>query len=103
MLARCPHCHAPTPKTPSRLVRLAAVAGAWMVILAMLVGLSLASLFAVPLVPLIIFAGAALVGSTHEYAFGDRICEVCGRAYQVDGERVWTAEIEARPSTAYAS
>jgi hypothetical protein len=88
MNARCPHCDARTRNSPSRLVRVLAVGGAWLVILAMLVGLSLASLFAVPLVPLIVIAGAALVGGTHEFAFGDRICEACGRAYELDGEPI---------------
>ena len=101
MNVRCPHC-GELNKTPSRVLRLAAVAGAWLVILAMLVGLSLASLFAVPIVPIVIFAGAALVTSSHHYAFGDRLCEACGRAYEVDGEYVEPAVVEPAPARVLA-
>jgi hypothetical protein len=80
----------------------AAVGAAWLVILAMLIGLSLASLFAVPLVPIIILAGAALVTSAHHYAFADRICETCGRAYELDGERVAPVAVETEPVHALA-
>jgi hypothetical protein len=88
MIARCPYCDARTRKTPSRLVRGLVLFGTWFVILAMLFGLSLVLLFVVPVVPVIIVAGAALVGSAHEYAYGDRTCEVCGRAYQLEGEPI---------------
>lgn len=97
MNARCPHC-GELNKTPSRLLRLTAVAGAWAVILAMLIGLSLASLFAVPIVPIVIIAGAALVTSAHHYAFGDRLCVECGRAYEVDGEYVEPVAVEPAPA-----
>lgn len=98
MSPRCPHCGAGTRKSPGPVARTIVIGGAWTVILGMLIGLSLASLFAVPLVPIIIFAGAALIGSAHEYAFGDRICEVCGRAYELDGEPIELVEPWTEPA-----
>lgn len=102
MTTRCPHCLAPV-KTPGRLLRYVAVAAAWTVIIAMLIGLSLASLFAVPIVPIVIVAGAALVTSAHQFAFGDRICRTCNRAYELDGERVEPAAIEREPAPVFAT
>jgi hypothetical protein len=70
----------------------------------MLIGLSLASLFAVPLVPIVLFAGAALVSSAHQYAFGDRICDSCGRAFEIDGgEYAEPAAVETEPARVLAT
>jgi hypothetical protein len=102
MTSHCPHCDALTPEIPSRVLRYTAVAAAWAVIILMLMGLSMASLFAVPLVPFIVLAGAALVSSSHHYAFGERICEACGRAYELD-ERVKPAAVETEPASALAA
>jgi hypothetical protein len=103
MIAHCPHCDALTPNVPSLVVRYIAVAAAWAMIIVMLIGLSLASLFAVPLVPVIVFAGAALVGSAHQYAFGERICEECGKAYELDHERAKPALVGTEPASALAA
>ncbi|MFO7564534.1 MAG: hypothetical protein R6X02_17955 [Enhygromyxa sp.] len=103
MTARCPYCDARTRKSPGRLARGLALFGTWFAILAMLFGLSLALLFVIPLVPIVIVAGAALVGSAHEYAYGDRICEACGRAYEVDGEPIETAVApQSEPAPVFA-
>jgi hypothetical protein len=90
MIARCPYCDSRTRKSPAQLTRGLALFGTWLVILVMLFGLSLALLFVIPLVPIVIVAGAALVGGAHEYAYGDRICEACGRAYELDGVPIET-------------
>jgi hypothetical protein len=92
-----------TPNVPSLVVRYIAVAAAWAMIIVMLIGLSLASLFAVPLVPVIVFAGAALVGSAHQYAFGERICEECGKAYELGLEHVKPALVGPEPDSALAA
>lgn len=103
MMSHCPHCDALTPNVPGLVVRYIAVAAAWAMIIVMLIGLSLASLFAVPLVPVIVFAGAALVGSAHQYAFGERICEVCGKAFELDRGRVKPALVGTEPDSALAA
>ncbi|HLT40645.1 MAG TPA: hypothetical protein VK034_30415 [Enhygromyxa sp.] len=103
MTPRCPHCRARIPKPPSRLLRFAALAGAWSVILAMLIGLTLTPLLAVPTVPFVVLAGAALVSSSHHYAFGDRFCPTCERAYELDGEAVQPRAIEPKRASAFAS
>lgn len=100
MNVRCSHC-GELNKTPGRTLRLTAVAAAWMVIIVMLIGLSMASLFAVPIVPIVVIAGAALVSSAHHYAFGDRLCVQCGRAYEVDGEYVEPVAVAPAPAPVF--
>jgi hypothetical protein len=104
MTTRCPHCHSLVPKSPSRLIRRMALVGAWVVVLAMVFGASLIGPFVIPVLPFLAFAGMSLISAVYEYAHADRICDVCGRAYELDGERVEPAvAVETRPVPALAA
>jgi hypothetical protein len=98
MTTRCPHCHSLVPKPPSRMIRRLALGGAWIVVMAMVFGASLIGPFVIAILPFMVFAGIALVTAAYEFAHADRICAVCGRAYELDGERVEPAvAVETRP------
>ena len=84
----CPHCPAPAPKTPHRLVRAAVIGLAWTVAMAyvfMAIMLGPAIIF---VLPLLFLMGIGLVSSAHAWSYGDRACEACGKLVELDGEPV---------------
>jgi hypothetical protein len=104
MTARCPHCLALVPRSPSRLTRAVVIGGAWIVMMAIVFGLSLIGPFVIPVIPFAVFAGIGLVGGAYEYAHADRVCDTCGRAYELDGERVESpVAVEPKPLPVFAS
>ncbi len=88
MTARCPHCHALTPKGHGPWTRYLVLGLGWSVVMGMVFGAAVIGPFVTVLIPVLLLGGVGLVAAIHEFAFGDRLCESCGRAYLIDGKRV---------------
>lgn len=84
----CPHCKAKVTPGPSPIVRWAVVLVAWI--------LSMATVFAgimlgpgiITILPIIVPGGMATITAAHVWAFSDRVCDNCGKAYELDGRLV---------------
>ena len=84
----CPHCHAPTPKTPHRVARGAVVGLAWTVSMFFVFAGILLGPAIIFVLPLLIPMGIGAITAAHAWAYGDRACEACGKLYELDGRPV---------------
>ena len=84
----CPHCAASLAKAPSRLLRAAVVGLAWTVSMAYVFASIMLGPAIIGVLPLLIPMGIASISSAHTWAYGDRICDSCGKLVELDGELV---------------
>lgn len=96
MTSRCPHCHAPT-SSPPRSLRVIVVALAWTVTLAMVFAGSLIGPFVIGILPVLFLGGLSVVVLAQRYAYGDRICHACDRAFELDGVPVEPVRSNIKP------
>jgi hypothetical protein len=61
---------------------------AWVVTMATVFGGILLGPGIAGLLPVLVPAGMCTITSAHSWAFGDRVCNSCGRAYELDGNSV---------------
>jgi len=61
---------------------------AWVVAMSMVFGGILLGPGIAGLLPVLVPAGMCAVTAAHSWAFGDRVCNSCGRAYELDGTSV---------------
>lgn len=102
-LIRCPHCHAPAPRLPPRIVRNGVIAAAWVVSMIYLFIMSMLGPLAIAALPVLIFSGIAVVSAAYIWADGDLVCDKCGRLIMLDAEPVPPAEQPVEPAQALAA
>lgn len=84
----CPHCNAKVTPGAGAALRYTVLLAAWMTTMAsVFCGILLGPGIAV-ILPVLAVAGMSLVGTAHAWAFGDRVCSSCGKAYELDGDAV---------------
>ncbi|PRQ07785.1 DUF1129 domain-containing protein [Enhygromyxa salina] len=100
---RCPHCQADVPEPPSLWLRIGVISGAWVLALLYVFGIALLGPVAIPVLPLFVLAGMAIVTEAYRFADADLACGRCRKLIVIDGELQTAAAAEPSRAPEHAA